>query len=144
MKRLSSNKKVMVFGVFDRLHPGHVDFLMQAKEYGSVIAVVARDDFVKSFKGKNSLENQEIRLKEVATNELVTEAVLADEVIGSYGVIKKYAPDIILVGYDQIILEEDLKRLKQAGNQPSIPIIRLNPHIPEEFHSSFSRIACNV
>ena len=43
-------KKVMVFGVFDRLHPGHLSFLEQASKHGNVVAVITRDDVVKALK----------------------------------------------------------------------------------------------
>ena len=37
-------KKVMVFGTFDIIHPGHIHLLKEAKEYGDfLIAVIGRD-----------------------------------------------------------------------------------------------------
>jgi len=32
-------KKVMCFGAFDGLHPGHLDFFRQAKRYGDFLIV---------------------------------------------------------------------------------------------------------
>ena len=44
-------KKVMVFGTFDGLHEGHLDFFRQAREYGDyLIVAVARDVNVKKIK----------------------------------------------------------------------------------------------
>lgn len=61
---MSKNRKtVMVFGVFDRLHPGHLDFLRQAREYGDeLIAVVARDQAVMELKHKQPFHSEAQRL----------------------------------------------------------------------------------
>ena len=46
-------KKVMIFGTFDKFHPGHINFLKQSEQYGDyLIVVVARDITVKKLKGK--------------------------------------------------------------------------------------------
>lgn len=47
MRKLSKKfNRVMVFGVFDGLHPGHRAFLRQARKKGDkLIVVVARDNF---------------------------------------------------------------------------------------------------
>ena len=42
----------MAFGTFDLLHPGHINFLNQAKKHGQLIIVIARDKTVKEVKGK--------------------------------------------------------------------------------------------
>ena len=34
-------KKVIVFGSFDYIHPGHLNFFEQAKSYGDYLIVVA-------------------------------------------------------------------------------------------------------
>ena len=103
-------KKVMVFGVFDRLHPGHLDFLRQAREHGDeLIAVVARDQAVMELKNKKPLHSGKERLAMVQNVAEVTQAVFGDEVQGTYGVIATHQPDVICVGYDQHGLAEDLK-----------------------------------
>ena len=44
--------KVMVFGTFDGLHPGHLSYFKQARKYGDyLIAIVALDENVLQFKG---------------------------------------------------------------------------------------------
>ena len=44
----------MAFGTFDLLHPGHEHFLKQAKRYGDLIVVIARDNTVLKVKGKKT------------------------------------------------------------------------------------------
>ena len=46
-------KRVVVFGVFDKLHPGHNHFLHQAKLFGDELVVcLARDTIVAELKGR--------------------------------------------------------------------------------------------
>src|SRR3989338_7442094 len=40
------------FGTFDLLHPGHINFLNQAKKFDQLIIVIGRDRTVKQIKGK--------------------------------------------------------------------------------------------
>ena len=48
-------KKVIVFGTFDILHQGHLDFFRQAKQYGDyLIVAVAHDENVKKSRPKIS------------------------------------------------------------------------------------------
>lgn len=127
-------KKVMVFGVFDRLHPGHLDFLRQAAEHGDeLIAVVARDRTVMELKNKQPLHFETERLAAVQDVPEVTLAVLGDETHGSYGVIAAHRPDVICVGYDQHGLAEDLE--KRAW-QKNFLLIRLAAYEPEQWHTS--------
>lgn len=138
MKSLDSRKKrVMIFGVFDRLHEGHRDFLRQARARGDeLVVVVARDRVVRILKGKSPHEDEETRRKRVSEDVHVSFAVLGDEIGGSYGVIAQYEPDIICVGYDQDMLAADLETRMRNGEIAAIPVIRLKPHEGEKFHSS--------
>ena len=126
MAKAKRQSVVMVFGVFDRLHPGHREFLRQARQQGDkLIVVVARDNFVESFKKKAPQWNQEKRLEEIQKVSQVDDAVLADEVMGTYEVVRGYTPDVIVLGHDQDILKADLEKRMRAGTISQIPIIRL-------------------
>ncbi|HEY4500387.1 MAG TPA: adenylyltransferase/cytidyltransferase family protein, partial [Candidatus Paceibacterota bacterium] len=49
-------KRVMVFGTFDILHPGHLYFLRAAKKLGDYLIVsLARDVNVRKIKGRKAL-----------------------------------------------------------------------------------------
>lgn len=139
MKQLGEVKKrMMVFGVFDRLHEGHISFLEQAAGMGEeLIVVVARDASVKELKRKMPTHNETERLQAVKNNSSVHRAVLGDSRLGSYDVIKKYKPDLVCLGYDQTSLEEDLKRRMAGKKIPTVELVSLRPHKPEEFHTSF-------
>ncbi len=55
-------KRVVCAGTFDHLHPGHLDFLRQAKALGDELVVIAaRDETVSRIKGFTPTYNEEIR-----------------------------------------------------------------------------------
>ena len=128
-------KKVLIFGVFDGLHQGHFNFFKQAKKYGDyLIAVVAKDETVKTVKSHYPFQNEKLRLRNVKKNKIINKAVLGYK-NDPYKIIKQINPDIICLGYDQKSFTEDLSRkLKQIGLV--VKIYRLKPYKPEKFHSS--------
>jgi len=127
----------MVFGVFDRLHPGHLSFLHQAKRYGQeLIVILARDSAAQKLKLRKPLENEKKRLAALQKTGIVDRVFLGDKKQSSYGVIKKYKPDIICLGYDQKRLKNDLEKKLSKKALSSIKLIRLTPHRPQKFHSS--------
>lgn len=130
-------KKVMVFGVFDRLHPGHHYFLETASNLGdSLIVVVARDSSVSALKNKQAVETEDERLQKVGELAYVTNSVLGDEILGTYEVIKTHQPDLICLGYDQYALGADLRGKVREGFLPNVEIISLEGHQSDAFHSS--------
>src|SRR3989344_6716759 len=95
-------KKVLVFGTFDGLHEGHLDFFKQAKEYGDyLIAVVGRDSTVERVKKKLPKYDQFERLLAVQKCGLIDYARLGNEGVSVYEVLKQVKPDVICLGYDQ-------------------------------------------
>jgi cytidyltransferase-like protein len=131
------SKQVMVFGVFDRIHPGHCHFLETASKLGDrVVVVIARDSSVLTLKQKKPVESEEKRLQKVQKLAFVAEVVLGDEQIGSYNIIKLYQPDLICLGYDQTTLERDLNNKMRQGMIQKTVLVRLEAHQPEIFHSS--------
>ncbi|MDR3519534.1 MAG: adenylyltransferase/cytidyltransferase family protein [Candidatus Pacebacteria bacterium] len=125
----TKKKKIMVFGTFDGLHKGHVDFFKQAKNFiknSFLIVSIARDKNVLKIKGEYP------SLKEGERVALVESCKLADKVILSgtknhIPHIVKIRPDIIALGYDQKAYVKDLKKdLKNKG--VLVKIIRLKPY----------------
>lgn len=95
--------QVIVFGVFDIIHPGHLYFLRQAKKYGDYLTlVVTRDKRVLAEKGRPPVFNEKERLETVKALKTVDKAILGDK-IGEWKIIKKLKPDIVCVGHDQNI-----------------------------------------
>jgi cytidyltransferase-like protein len=120
-------KKVLVFGTFDILHKGHLSYFKQARKYGDyLIAVVARDKTVLKIKGRLPRNNEQQRVDKVKTE--VDKAVLGF-IHDRYKVIRLFKPDVICLGYDQIVSLEDLKKF-------NIPIKRLKAYKPYKYKSS--------
>ena len=124
MEKRPGVKRVVVFGTFDGIHEGHRFLFEQARQYGNeLVAIVGRDEFVRSFKHKEPKNNEKDRVETVQTEPLVDRAVLGDEQISSWSILEQLAPDVICLGYDQDALEQDLKRW-MAGRGVSIAIVR--------------------
>ena len=122
----------MAFGTFDILHPGHINFLHQAKKYGSLIVVIARDKTVREVKGKMPKYSEKERLGAIKGLNLTHKAILGS-LSDKYAAIKKYQPDIIALGYDQIYFTDKL------ADQPLVKktkIIRLKPFKPHKYKTS--------
>lgn len=118
----------MVFGAFDGLHPGHIDFFNQAKKFGDYLIVsVGTDKNVEVIKGKKPLFNQQERLELVSSLLVVDEAVLGAEE-DFYKEIKKYSPDVICLGYDQWASEEEVRAELEGVGLPKTKVVRLKPH----------------
>lgn len=130
-------KTVLVFGVFDKMHAGHIDFLKQARRHGgALVIVVARDAIVEKMKGKYPRWNETVRMEKVQHIDPAYRVVSGDEKLGLYSAVKKYKPNCICLGYDQNELKQDLEQKMQAGALPRIPLIQLKPHGPELYKSS--------
>ena len=120
------SRKVMVFGTFDKLHKGHLNFFEQAKKYGKLVVVVARDKTVLEVKGRKPRNNEKKRLKKV--RKYVDKAVLG-MIKDKYKVIKKEKPDIICLGYDQKSFIKGLKKFK-------VKVVRLKSYKANKYKSS--------
>jgi len=127
-------KTVMAFGTFDILHPGHINFLKQAKKYGNLIVVIARDKTVREVKGKLPKYGEKERLKAILSLNLTNKTILGS-LRDKYMAIKKYKPDVIALGYDQTHFTEQLViKLKELDLKTKI--VRLKSYKPEIYKSS--------
>lgn len=128
-------KKVLAFGTFDGLHPGHGYFLKEAKKHGDfLVVVVARDKTVKEVKGRLPRHNEDERLGAVKGLGIADRVLLGSE--GSkFRVIKRVKPGVICLGYDQKYFIRGLdKRLETSGIK--CKVIRLEAYKPHKFKSS--------
>jgi FAD synthetase len=125
-----SVRKVMCFGTFDNLHPGHLSYLSQARGYGDyLIAVVARDVNVKKLKGRLPRQKEKLRLSKVKNLSFVDEAVLG-QLRDKFGIIKKHKPPVICLGYDQTVDTRELEKVFPGK------IVRLKPYKEYIYKSS--------
>ncbi|MEO8065380.1 MAG: adenylyltransferase/cytidyltransferase family protein [Candidatus Doudnabacteria bacterium] len=132
-------KKVMVFGVFDLLHPGHISFLKQAKKLGSFLIVsVARDTNVKKIKGKSPVFDEKKRVVHVKQLKLAGKVVLGG-LKDPWPHIVKEKPDLIALGYDQGSFVGNLPKELRKRNLKTI-VVRLKPFRTNIFKSSKIRL----
>jgi len=126
----------LLFGTFDGLHPGHRAMLTEAKQnVDRLVVSLALDEVVMELKGKSPLHSWADRSSQLTESGLVDEIVKGDREMGKYTSISSMAPNVILVGYDQITLVKDLRRFLAASSL-TIPIIILKPFKPDQFKSS--------
>jgi len=131
-------KKAMVFGVFDGLHAGHLFFLRQSQKINpNLIIVVTQDEVVKKQKNYLPQSPAKDRLRAVKNNFPTTLVCLGDKKIGSWEIIKKHKPDMVIVGYDQIELKNSLEKIRKDYNFKIISV--KNNHRGKEIHSSLLR-----
>jgi len=122
------NNKVLVFGVFDFLHAGHISFLRQAKKLSRFLMVsVARDDVVLRFKGHWPVLPEGERLKMIGNSRLADKIILgAQSNKNAIAQILDLNPTVIALGYDQkpYLTKNDKALEKLLG----IKVRRLRPH----------------
>lgn len=119
----------MIFGTFDGLHLGHLNFFKQARNLSEntfLIVSVARDKNVIKIKNKAPRLSEIERLNLIKKCKSVNKAILASK-NGYLSYILKENPDIIAFGYDQRAYVKELKKdIKEKDLK--IKIVRLKPY----------------
>jgi len=123
-------KVVLVGGVFDLIHPGHIHTLKAAKAQGDVLVVVVAktSTAIKLKKDRKIYHDEKLRRELVSSLSFVDLAVIGKE--GTlYDTVEYVKPDIIALGYDQAHSEKDISENCQKRNL-HLRVIRLNTLIP--------------
>lgn len=131
-------KKVLCFGTFDGVHPGHLFFFKQCKRLGDHLTVViSRDSTVEEVK-KHAPQCGEVKRQQaVSLVPGVDLAVLGDS-FDKFKIIKEINPDIICLGYDQKVFVDKLGgKLKEFGLKPKI--VRIPAFNPAIYKSSLMK-----
>ena len=127
--------KVLVFGTFDGIHEGHLDFFRQAKKYGDyLVVVVGRDVTVEKVKNRKPLKNETERMGDLQKQDLVDQVLLGN-VDDPYKIIAEIKPDVICLGYDQKSFTGSLQKALDNLNFKT-QVVRLKAFKPEKYHSS--------
>ncbi len=124
--------RVLIFGTFDGLHPGHHFVIDAARKRGDVSVVVARDRNVDRIKGRASRETEEERVAAIR-NAYPDVTVMLGDPEDFLAPVRAVAPDLILLGYDQ--------RLPPGVTDADFPcpVERLPAFEPEKYKSSLWR-----
>jgi FAD synthetase len=134
-----SIKVVLVGGVFDILHPGHLHTLKAAKSYGDVlVVVVARSSTALKINKSRIIYHDELQRRElVASIKLVDIAIVGFE--GTlYKTVEYVKPDIIALGYDQAHGEKEIA-LNCRKRGLNVQVVRLNTPTPRIKSSSLKQ-----
>ncbi len=137
--RTKNNKnpeKVLVFGTFDGLHPGHINFLREAKKLSECLVVsLTTSKTVKDLKGRKPMYSYRKRYKTLKQAGIADEVIKGDKMIGVFSNVLAYQPKIIAIGYDQdklkLALKEWVDRYKIKTK-----IIVLKAYKPDKYKSS--------
>ena len=116
----------MCFGTFDILHLGHLNYFEQAKGHGDELLVVVARDSTKENQQKETIFNEDERLKLVQSLKIVDEAVLGNHE-DHFKIIQERAPDVICLGYDHPITEKALEK-ELATRDVHPQILRMKPY----------------
>jgi len=109
----SMNKKVLVFGKFDILHPGHMHILLLAKKLGQVTVVLESDQAIKYLRHYVPYNNQKIR--ETQLKNLGFNVFIRDTNHDTDYLINHLQPDILCVGEDQKYLQNIFSNFKNIN-----------------------------
>ncbi len=130
------DKRIVCAGTFDHFHPGHIDFLAQAKSLGSLlIVIVARDETVRRIKGFLPNHNEEIRKKNVQDSKLADMVILGNYDEDILKILDEIKPDVVALGYDQRVNEDAI-----SNRFPHLKIVRMQPFHSDKYKSSFYRL----
>lgn len=128
--------KVLVFGTFDRLHPGHEFFLKQARELGDDLTVcLTQDHIIEQLKGSAPVQSFVERREALLDSGLVDEVIAGDAKLGAFKIIHTESPDIIALGYDQDQLKIALKHWLEQSKL-KIKLEQLTAFQPQKYKSS--------
>lgn len=125
-------ERVLIFGTFDILHPGHISLIQKAKEYGEVHAVAALDETVVAVKGRVPMHSVFERKQALEKYGVIAHA---GDRFDRLKVFKEVEPHTVVLGHDQIVFVDQLKNYIQK-NKLGTKIVVYPVFHPEIFKSS--------
>lgn len=125
--------RVLVFGTFDLLHPGHQFVLTEAGKRGELHVVVARDRTVARMKNLTTHHPENERAAMIAAAFPQAHVRLGSDTGNFLEPVREVQPDLIILGYDQQlppgVVETDFP----------CPVERLPAFEPDTWKSSLLR-----
>jgi FAD synthetase len=123
-------KVVLVGGVFDLIHPGHIHTLKAAKAEGDVlVVVVATQSTAQKIKKDRRIYHDEGLRKELVSSLSFVDLVLIGREGTLYDTVEYVKPNVIALGYDQAHREKDIAENCKKRNL-NVHVIRLSTPIP--------------
>jgi cytidyltransferase-like protein len=123
-------KVVLVGGVFDLIHPGHIHTLKAAKAHGDVlVVVVARQSTAQKIKKYRKIYHDEKLRRDLVTALNFVDLALIGKEGTLYDTVEYVKPNVIALGYDQAHSEKDIAESCKKRNL-NVQVIRLSTPIP--------------
>ena len=134
----SSSKIVLAGGVFDIIHPGHINTLNAAKKLGDfLVVVIATDKTAVKMKKREPLHSAQLRQELVSSLSMVDLCIIGDE-DNIFKTVDLVKPQIIALGYDQTHQEDFIKDGCKKINL-DVTVARLESPRPETSSSSIQK-----
>lgn len=112
-------------GVYDMFHVGHLNVIMNAKEYCEhLIVAVSTDEVVQQNKNKTPIIKFEDRVRIVEAIRYVDEVVPQTDYSDKLGAAKRYGIDVMFVGDDWKGTEK-WNRIEQQLNEIGVDLVYL-------------------
>lgn len=105
--------KVLIFGKFDILHPGHIFLIAGAQKEGKVTAILESNKNIIKFYNFTPYYDEAVRKKKLEKYNLT---VCIRENESFEDIIKKHQPDILYLGHDQEYIHGEFKKLTKQYN----------------------------
>ena len=93
-------KKVITYGTFDVLHPGHIKLLNFAKSLGDYLIVAVSTDEFNAIKGKKAFNPYEIRSEMIEALKCVDLVIPEENWEQKVNDIKEHNVDVFVMGND--------------------------------------------
>ena len=138
LKKSSTKKIILAGGVFDIIHPGHINTLNAAKKLGDVlVVVVATDKTAIKMKKRKPLHSAQLRQELVSSLSMVDLCIIGDEedIFNTVDLVK---PQIIALGYDQTHQEKFIVDGCRKINL-DVAVVRLESPRPDTSSSSIQK-----
>jgi len=112
-----------VAGCFDLLHLGHLKLFTEARKHGDrLVVLLARDANICKTKKRKPFFNERERKKLLEALRTVDEVVLG-ALKDRYSKLKKIKPDVVVLGYDQDNVAQELKAFFKR-NKMRVRVVR--------------------